>query len=127
MGVDLCRQSEPACRQGSQRVLRRGRGAVEGSWEEPGATIDQLAIGERLKDFSELAGRIHNEGLQRDDRGTFGFDGRSRATLICRTISAAPSADFGTAVATPASTERAAVSASSVSFLPWLRRFRRSQ
>ncbi len=42
----------------------------------------------------------------------------SRATLIWRTISAAPSADLGTAVASPASTARAAVSASRVSLFP---------
>ena len=36
------------------------------------------------------------------------FTAVSLATLICRAISADPSADFGTAVETPASTERAA-------------------
>ena len=55
------------------------------------------------------------------------FTAVSRATLSWRTISEAPSAVFGTAVAIPASTARAAVSASIVSFLPWLRRLRRSQ
>ena len=55
------------------------------------------------------------------------FTAVSRAILIWRTISAAPSAVFGMAVAIPDSTERAAVSASIVSLLPLLRRFHRSQ
>lgn len=50
----------------------------------------------------------------------------SLATLTCRIISTVPSRSFGTAVAVPASTERAAFSASIVSDLPRSRRSRRS-
>ena len=54
------------------------------------------------------------------------FTATSFATLICRIISTVPSAAFGTDVTLPASTARAAFSASRVSDLPRRRRSRRS-
>ena len=54
------------------------------------------------------------------------FTAVSRAIFTWRIISTAPSADFGIALAWPASTSRAAASASTVSDLPADRRVRRS-
>jgi hypothetical protein len=32
------------------------------------ATIDELAVGQRLERFAEFAGRVHDQRLERDDR-----------------------------------------------------------
>ena len=108
-------------------MLDRGGGVDEVARLELGAALDQLAVGERLECFSEFGRRVTISVLSVMIAELRALTAVSRATLIWRTISAAPSALFGTAVAIPASTDRAAISASIVSLFPLFRRFRRSQ
>ena len=62
-------------------MLDRCCGVDEVARFEVGAALDQLAIGERLEGFAELAGRIDDQCLERDDRGTPCFHGRIAGDL----------------------------------------------
>ncbi len=118
MTVDLGCQREPSCGQCSERMLGRRRGVANAARTKTRTAVNQLPIRQGLEYLAEFAGCIHDQRLQRNDGRALALTAVSRATLICLTISAAPSADLGTAVASPASTDRAAVSASRVSLLP---------
>ena len=60
---DLGREREPACGQRTKRVLRRCRRVRDSTArEEPGAAIDQLPVGQRLKRLSEFSGSVDDQG-----------------------------------------------------------------
>ena len=124
--VDLVVEGQPAPGEGPQGVLRRRRRRVERPGPEPGAAIDERLVGQAGQRLAQLGGCVDDDLLELMIAEVRALTAVSRAIFSWRIISTAPSAVFGTAVDWPASTERAASSASRVSDLPFARRARRS-
>ena len=111
----------PARRVGDVSVVSRAR--CRSCVAISSARANQRRASARRVYFAEAVGVSRRPGRRAAQRA---FTAGSRATLSCRIISTPPSAVFGVAVAWPASTDRAAASASIQSDLPATRRRRRS-
>ena len=99
----------------------RHGGRVDGAGSESGAAREQAVIGEGVVEelLAVPAGRARRSASACSSRRVVrAFTAVSRVIFSWRIISTAPSAVFGMAVDCPASTDRAATSASRVSDLP---------
>ena len=119
-------ESHPAAGEGPEGVLGGRGGRVDGARSESGAAREQAVIGEVVEGFSQCRRGVHDDLFSVFIAVVRAFTAVSRAIFSWRIISTAPSAVFGMAVDCPASTDRAATSASRVSDLPAARRVRRS-
>ena len=123
---DVLSQGKPATGKRPEGVRGGGGGRVERARSEGGAAREQMVIGEGVEGFSQVGWRIHDDLLQRDHRRGTCFPGRIPRDLELPDHLDALSPVLGVAVAWPANTDRAALSASPVSDLPTARRVCRS-
>ena len=118
--ADFVVEVEPAPAEAAQRALSGGGGVQSGAGAGP------LPAAAGAQPQAQVLGAVDEQRLDLVGGLGLGLDGAVAAMLSARSAPTWPSRSLGTAVASPASTARAAASASTGSLLPLRRRRARS-